>query len=106
MRTGSDFSKLWSGDQDISEFWTYSHWKGDNPTQEQIQEKMDLFDAAMTHKDSTDAVRELQLEQMYKDNMAPYLSLKNQPQKLPSEKTITDIIFGNDTSAIINRLNK
>ena len=78
----------------------------DNPTQELIQEKMDLFDANMTHKDSTDAVRELQLEQMYNDNMAPYLSLKNQPQKLPSEKTITDIIFGNDTSAIINRLNK
>ena len=106
MRDGSDFSKVWSGNQDFSEFWTYSHWRGKNPTQELIQEKMDLFDANMTHKDSTDAVRELQLEQMYKNNMAPYLSLQNQPQKLPSEKTITDIIFGNDTSAIINRLNK
>ena len=106
MRDGSDFSKVWSGEQDFSEFWTYSHWRGNNPTQELIQKKMNLFDASMTHKDSTDAVRELELEQMYKNNMAPYLSLQNQPQKLPSEKTITDIIFGNDTSAILNRLNK
>tara|TARA_Y100001938_G_scaffold129497_1_gene184467 strand:+ start:6465 stop:7157 length:693 start_codon:yes stop_codon:yes gene_type:complete len=104
MREGSNFSKIWSGEQDLTEFWAYSHWKGKNPTQEQIEEKMNLFDANMTHKDSTDAIKELRQEEMYKKNMAPYLSLQNQTLKLPSEKTITELIFGNDTSAIINRL--
>jgi len=93
----SNFSKVWSGEQSISDFWLRNHWAGtDNP-----QEKLELFNKNMMAKDSTDALKAREEELMYKQNMAPYLSNSNNINKLPKENDILNSIFGAKDSSLI-----
>tara|TARA_R100000700_G_C3172071_1_gene146619 strand:- start:69 stop:737 length:669 start_codon:yes stop_codon:yes gene_type:complete len=93
----SNFSKLWSGEQSIPEFWSKYHWAG----KEDIQGKLDLFNKSMIAKDSTDALKAKKEELMYKQNMAPYLSDSNNINKLPKENDILNSIFGTKSSSLI-----
>ena len=95
----SNFSKVWSGEQSISDFWLRNHWAGtDNP-----QEKLELFNKNMMAKDSTDALKAREEELMYKQNMAPYLSNSNNINKLPKENDILNSIFGTQESSLLKK---
>ena len=97
MHPEANFSKLWSGEQSIVDFWSKYHWAGkDKP-----QEKYDLFNKNIIAKDSLDALKAREEELMYKQNMAPFLADSNNINKLPTEKSITDMIFGTKDSSLI-----
>ena len=97
MHPEANFSKLWSGEQSIVDFWSKYHWAGkDKP-----QEKYDLFNKNITAKDSLDALKAKKEELMYKQNMAPFLADSNNINKLPKEKDIFKSIFGAQSSSLI-----
>ena len=93
----ANFSNIWSGQQSVPEFWSKYHWAG----KDDIQGKLDLFNKSMLAKDSTDALKAREEELMYKQNMAPYLSDSNNINKLPTEKNISDSIFGTQDSSLV-----
>ena len=99
----SDFSELWSGKKQMPQWWGDYHWAGDK---EKYASKVNDFILNMTHKDSVEAVRAKKEELMYKQNMAPYLSDSNNIDKLPTEKNISDIIFGEQESSLIKDWDK
>ena len=93
----ANFSNIWSGEQSVPEFWARYHWAG----KDDVQGKLDLFNKSMLAKDSTEALKAKEEELMYKQNMAPYLSDSNNINKLPTEKNISDMIFGTQDSSLI-----
>ena len=95
----SNFSNIWTGQQSIDDFWLKNHWSGDA---DESAIKLDMFNKSMMHKDSTEAVEAKRQELMYKQNMAPYLSDSNNINKLPTEKNISDMIFGTQDSSLVN----
>ena len=106
MRTESNFSNIWSGEQSYGDFWQKDHWVGlSDATEEQKQAKLDLFNKSMLAKDSTDALRAKEEELMYKQNMAPHLSDSNNINKLPQINDILKGIFGAQDSSLIKEYN-
>ena len=97
MHPNANFSKIWSGEQSIPEFWSKYHWSG----KEDIEGKLDLFNKSMIAKDSTDALKAKEEELMLKQNMAPFLADSNNVEKLPKEKSILESIFGTKESSLI-----
>ena len=47
------FSQVWSGNQSIGDFWMNNHWAGTD----KAQDKLELFNKSMVHKDSTEAIK-------------------------------------------------
>tara|TARA_R100000654_G_scaffold22651_2_gene44887 strand:- start:7792 stop:8469 length:678 start_codon:yes stop_codon:yes gene_type:complete len=97
MHPKANFSKVWSGEESITDFWFKYHWAGkDKP-----QEKYDLFNKNIIAKDSTDALKEKKEQLMIKENTAPYLSDSNNINKLPTENNILNIIFGPKQTSLV-----
>jgi len=96
----SDFSKVWSNEQTIQDFWAENHWSGDK---ENITDKIDLFNKNITAKDSIDALKVRKAELFGKDDKVPFQSAQNDPNRLPEESDILKSIFGQQTSSLINQ---
>ena len=74
----SDFSKVWSGEQSIPQFWLNNHWGGKgSSTTEEVEEKLDLFNKSMIAKDSTDAINIRKAELFPKKDTVPFLAPSN-----------------------------
>jgi len=98
MHPKANFSKVWSGEESITEFWLKYHWAGSkNP-----QDKYDLFNSNIAIKDSLDTVKAKEEELLYKKNMAPFLSDSNSVDKFSNFTKIINKIFGK-TSSLINK---
>ena len=93
----SNFSQVWSGNQSIGDFWMNNHWAGTD----KAQDKLDLFNKSMAHKDSTEAIKAKKEELMFKQNMAPYLADSNNINKLPKTNDILNSIFGKQGSSLV-----
>jgi len=93
----SDFSQVWSGNQSTGNFWMNNHWAGTD----KAQDKLELFNKSMVHKDSTEAIKAKKEELMFKQNMAPYLADSNNINKLPKTNDILNSIFGNQGSSLV-----
>ena len=93
----SNFSQVWSGNQSIGDFWMNNHWAGTD----KAQDKLELFNKSMVHKDSTEAIKAKKEELMFKQNMAPYLADSNNINKLPKTNDILNSIFGNQGSSLV-----
>ena len=93
----SNFSKLWSGEQSIQDFWAENHWSGE----EDVEGHIDLFSKNMLAQDSIKELKAKEEELMLKQNMAPFLADSNNINNLPTEKNILDTIFGAQDSSLV-----
>lgn len=98
----SDFSKVWSNEQTIQDFWAENHWAGDK---ENLTAKLALFNKNITAKDSIDALNIRKAELFGQDDKVPFQSAQNDPNRLPTESDIFKSIFGTQTSSIIDKYN-
>ena len=94
----ANFSKIWSGEQSVPEFWLNYHWAG---SKDEAQEKLDLFNKSVLAKDSVDAIKAREEELMYKQNMAPFLSDTNNINNIPKVSDLFNSIFGNKSSSLL-----
>ena len=98
----SDFSKVWSGEQSIPQFWLNNHWGGKgSSTTEEVEEKLDLFNKSMIAKDSTDAINIRKAELFPKKDTVPFLSPSNDVETLPETPSVYETIFGSKQSSLL-----
>tara|TARA_Y100000114_G_C11758086_1_gene328006 strand:+ start:2200 stop:2880 length:681 start_codon:yes stop_codon:yes gene_type:complete len=96
MHPDANFSKVWSGEESIADFWFRYHWAGTKDP----QAKYDLFNSNITLKDSLDTVKAKEEELLYKKNMAPFLSDSNNVDKFSNFTKMLEKIFGKTSSLI------
>ena len=98
----SNFSKIWSGEQSIQDFWLKNHWAGSSEsTEEVIQGKSDLFNKSMIAKDSVDAINLRKQELFPLQDKVPFQSATTDINNVPDIKGILNKIFGAQTSSLI-----
>lgn len=98
----SDFSKVWSGQQSIPEFWLNNHWAGKgSSTQDEIFEKLDLFNKSMVAKDSIDAINIRKAELFPLKDKVPFISAQNDVNNIPGILEMLKGVFGKQTSSLL-----
>ena len=102
----SNFSKIWSGEQSIQDFWLKNHWAGSGSSdQATIQEKLDLFDKSMIAKDSVDAINLRKQELFPLQDKVPFQSASSDINNVPDIQGILNKIFGAQDSSLVKKYN-
>ena len=89
MHPTSNFSKVWSGEQSVQDFWLKNHWSGkDNP-----QEKLNSFIESMAAKDSLAVLESRKEDAKIKQTKMPFLATDSTEKSFQNSINIFNNLF-------------
>lgn len=107
MHPVADFSKLWSGEQSIENFWLENHWSGKKGlSQADIMKKRMLFKANMLHRDSVEAINVVKQDLFSTQDKVPFISPQtdannpNNPFNIQSFNILESILGKKESSLV------